>query len=73
MTGTAAAWRMEAMCAAVGVDNPRGLRARMARQCAWCEHGEDCRLWRLEAHVERGRVPGYCLNSEKIEALAGAD
>jgi hypothetical protein len=73
MTGAAAAWRMEAMCAAVGVEAPREARAAMAGNCAWCEKGEDCRLWRLEEHVERGRVPEYCLNAELIETLAGAD
>lgn len=72
MTGAGAAWRMEAMCAALCVRVPRADHAAMAGRCAWCEMGELCRLWRLEGLVEPRRAPDFCLNAEAIGALAAA-
>ena len=44
MTGTGAAWRLSAMCAAVGVCVPAPQRVAMAETCTDCETGEFCRL-----------------------------
>lgn len=69
-----AAWRMEAMCAAVGLpsDCPGPRHAGMSEVCAACTKGADCLLWRIEGTPEAGHAPDYCLNAEEIEALAAA-
>ncbi len=70
MTGAGAAWRMVAMCDALGVRVPPEEHAVMADRCADCDKGELCRLSRIEGDTEPGRAPRYCLNAETIEALA---
>ncbi len=58
------------MCDALGVRVSPEEHAVMAGRCANCDKGELCRLWRIVGVSEPGRAPGYCLNAEKIEALA---
>ncbi len=68
------AWRMEAMCAALGqpMDEGHWAHEAMAERCAHCEKGGACLLWRLSVGEAAREAPGYCLNAEAIEALAAA-
>lgn len=67
------AWRMEAMCAAVGrpLDCTAAGYPGMAEQCAHCTKGEECLLWRLDGSAG-SEAPGYCLNAEEIASLERA-
>lgn len=43
----------------------------MVETCRACTRSDDCILWLLSHQDGSRRAPGYCLNGEQLEVLAG--
>ncbi|MDF0600742.1 DUF6455 family protein [Psychromarinibacter sp. C21-152] len=69
---------MQGMSRTLGT-SPAGIEGQLGRArleamvetCRACTKSDDCILWLLEHGAGARRAPGYCLNGEQLEVLAG--